>query len=146
MPFKRWDNTPRLSCHSGSLEKSKKKQMFDWKLLQERMKDTILLGVLNESDGNGSHAVTIHGGYVYDANGVVAIPLCKEALDYCCSTTMVKNEFVSFRKVRLFFYEGPDANKKSQMTLLVCSKRKRKRDNAEDCEGPRIVKTRTISL
>jgi len=58
----------------------------------------------------------------------------------------VKNEFVSFRKVTLFFYEGPDANKKSQMTLLVCSKRKRKRDNAADCEGPRIVKTRTISL
>ena len=77
--------------------------MFDWKLLQERMKDTILLGVLNESDGNGSHAVTIHGGYVYDANEVVAIPLCKEALDYCCSTTTVKNEFVSFRKVTLFF-------------------------------------------
>jgi hypothetical protein len=122
----------------------KKPHMFDWRLLQEQMKDTILLGVLNESDGNGSHAVTIHGGYVYDANEVVAIPLCKEALDYCCSTTMVKNEFVSFWKVTLFFYEGPDAIKKSQMTLLVCSKRKR--DNAADCEGPRIVKTRTISL
>ena len=61
------------------------------------------MGVLNESDGNGSHAVTIHGGYVYDANEVVGIPLCKEALDYCCSVTMVKNEFVSFRKVTLFF-------------------------------------------
>ena len=30
------------------------------------------------------------------------------------------------------------------MTLLVCSKWKR--DNAADGEGPRIVKTRTISL
>jgi hypothetical protein len=76
---------------------------FDWKLLQEQMKDTILLGVVNESDGNGSHAVTIHGGYVYDANEVVVIPLCKEALDYCCSTSTVKNEFVSFWKVTLFF-------------------------------------------
>jgi hypothetical protein len=82
----------------------KRPHMFDWRLLQEQMKDTILLGVLNESDGNGSHAVTIHGGYVYDANEVVAIPLCKEALDYCCSTSTVKNEFVSFRKVTLLFY------------------------------------------
>ncbi len=81
----------------------KKPHMFDWKLLQEQMKDTILLGVLNKSDGNGSHAVTIHGRYVYDANKVVAIPLCKEALDYCCSTTMVTNEFVSFHKVTIFF-------------------------------------------
>ena len=28
--------------------------MFDWQLLQEQMKDTILLGVLGELDGNGS--------------------------------------------------------------------------------------------
>jgi hypothetical protein len=40
---------------------------------------------------------------VYYADEVVEIPLCKEALDYCCSTTMVKNEFVSFWKEKLFF-------------------------------------------
>jgi hypothetical protein len=108
------------------------------------MKDTILLGVLKESNGNGSHAVTIHGGYVYAANEVVTISLCKEALDYCCSTSTVKNEFASFRKVTLFFYDGSDMNKNSQMILFVGSKRKR--DNAADGEGPRIVKTRTISL
>jgi hypothetical protein len=101
--------------------------------------------VLNESDRNGLHAVTIHGGYVYDANEVVGIPLCKEALDNCCSTTMMKNEFVSFCKVTLFFYDGPEVNKKSQMALFLCLKWKR-RDNAADGEGPRIVKTRTISL
>ncbi len=55
----------------------KKPRTFDWELLQEQMKDTILLGVLNKFDGNGSHAVTIHGGYVYDANEVAVIPLCK---------------------------------------------------------------------
>jgi hypothetical protein len=68
------------------------------------MKDSILSGALNESIGNGSNAVSIHGGYhVHDANEVVAIPLCKEVLDYCCSTTMVKNEFGSFCKVTTFF-------------------------------------------
>ena len=77
--------------------------MFDWRLLQDQMMDTMVLAVLNESDGNGSHAVTIHGGYVNDANEVVAIPLYKEALDYCCSTSTVKNEFFSFRKGTPFF-------------------------------------------
>jgi hypothetical protein len=79
-----------------------KPHMVDWKLLQNQMNDTILLRVLNKSDGNNSHTVTVHGGYVYDANEVVAIPLCKEALDHCCSTTMVKNEFVSFCKETRF--------------------------------------------
>ena len=83
-----------------------KPHMFDWKILQEQMKGTILLRVLNESNRNGSHAVTIHGGCVYDADEVVGIAHCKEALDYCCSTTVVKNEFVSFCKVPLFFMMG----------------------------------------
>jgi hypothetical protein len=68
--------------------------MINWQLLQEQMKNTMVLAVLNESNGNGSHAVTIHGGCVYDANEVVAIPLCKEALDYCCSTSTVAEELV----------------------------------------------------
>ncbi len=69
------------------------------------MQGTILLGgVLNESNGNASHAVAIHVGYVYDANKVVAIPLCKKSLDYCCSTLTVKNEFVSFQRATLFFF------------------------------------------
>lgn len=117
--------------------------MFDWQLLQEQMKDTILLGVLGELDGNGSHAVTIHGGFVYDANEVVAIPLCKEALDYCCSTSTVKNEFVNFRNLTLFYYDGSDVNKKSQMTLWPRSKRKR--DGGEN-GGKKVVRTRYIFL
>ena len=68
--------------------------MFNWQLLQEQMKNTMVLAVLNKSNGNGSHAVTIHYGSVYDANEVVAIPLCKEALDYCCSTSTVAEELV----------------------------------------------------
>ena len=120
----------------------KRPQMFDWHLLQgEKMKDTILLGVLNESDGNGSHAVTIHGGYVFDANEVVAIPLCKETLDYCCST--VKNGFVSFRKATLFCYDGPDVNRKSQMTLVECLKRIR--GGGCEAEGSNTLRTRTDS-
>ncbi len=72
------------------------------------MKDTMVLAVLNKLDGNGSH----------DANEVVAIPLCKEALDYCCSTSTVKNEFVSFWKATIF-YDGPDINRKASFSLWV---------------------------
>ena len=57
----------------------------------------ILVGVLLASDGNCSHAVSIHGGNVYDANEVVALPLCQEALDYCTSTAEVNSSFVRFR-------------------------------------------------
>jgi hypothetical protein len=35
-----------------------------WKLLQTQMKEIMMLGVLSELDGNGSHAVTIHGRHV----------------------------------------------------------------------------------
>jgi hypothetical protein len=83
----------------------KNAHLLDWEvLLQEHMQGTILLGVLNEEpNGNASHAVAIHCGFVYDANKVVAISLCKQSLDYCCSTLTVKNEFVSFRRATLFF-------------------------------------------
>jgi hypothetical protein len=56
---------------------------FNWKTnLDER---TLLLRVLNASDENCSHAVNVQFGFVYDANKLVAIPLCQEALDYCTS-------------------------------------------------------------
>jgi hypothetical protein len=48
--------------------------------------------------------VVIHGGYVYDANEVVAIPLCKQSLDYCCSTTTGKS-LLAFGKPPSFFRE-----------------------------------------
>lgn len=53
------------------------------------METTILWGVLNKSDGNASHAVAIHGGFMFYANEVVALPLCQDALDNCCSTNAV---------------------------------------------------------
>ena len=74
---------------------------------------------------------------------MMQIPLCKEALDYCCSTSTVKNEFVSFRKATLFFYDGPDINRKASMTLWVVSN-KRKRDNGG--EGRKTVRARTFFL
>jgi hypothetical protein len=89
---------------------------FDWQkhLLDERH---ILVGVLLASDGNCSHAVTIHGGFVYDANEMVALPLCQEALDYCTSTAEVKSSFVRFRRGYFLRYKGTKKHKLDLMTL-----------------------------
>jgi hypothetical protein len=90
---------------------------FNWKTdLDER---TLLLGVLNASDGNCSHALTVHGGFVYDANKLVAIPLCQEALDYCTSTQTEKSSFVNFRRIALFYYEGQRQEMVRKMSLFV---------------------------
>jgi hypothetical protein len=55
--------------------------------------------VLSASDGSCCHVVTIYGGYLYNANEVIALPLCEEqALFYCTSTALVQSECVRFRR------------------------------------------------
>jgi hypothetical protein len=61
---------------------NKKKKL---KLSSEEV-TAIFLGVMETSDGHRSHAVAVHGGYIYDANEIIAIPCSKEGLDYCTST------------------------------------------------------------
>jgi hypothetical protein len=75
------------------------------------------MGILNSTDGSYPRVVTIHGGFMYNTNEVHAITLSGEALDYFCSTEMVKNTFVNFRKVVKFHYEGSKTEKRQQMIL-----------------------------
>jgi hypothetical protein len=92
-------------------------RQFDWRVdLDAR---NLLLGVLTASDGSCCHAVCIHGGFVYDANEVKAIPLCEEALNYCTSTPLVKSEFVGFRRGYIFRYEGQRQQRIEKMTLMT---------------------------
>ena len=56
------------------LGSSLKKCRFD--LTEIGNQRIVFVGVLFASDGNSSHAVTIHGSLIYDANEVVALPLC----------------------------------------------------------------------
>ncbi len=63
--------------------------------------------------------MTVHGGVVYDANELVAIPLCQEALDYCTSTQTEKSSFVNFRRIALLYYKGQRQEKVRKMSLLV---------------------------
>ena len=62
--------------------------------------------------------MTVHGGFVYDANDLIAIPLCQEALDYCTSTYTEKSAFVNFRRIALF-YKGQPQEKVRKMSLFV---------------------------
>ena len=94
-------------------------QDFDWQNVQHYTWPEILMGILNSSDGSHHRVVTLHGGYVYDANEGQALRLSQEALDYCCSTETVKNTFVNFRKVVKFHYDGPDIKKRQQMILSL---------------------------
>ena len=88
---------------------------FDWKQgLDERH---LLVGVLEASDGSCCHAITIHGGFIYDGNEKIGLPLCQEALDYCTSTSVVKSKFVKFRRGYILRYEGTKKQKLARMTL-----------------------------
>ena len=100
------------------LQMKRKPMEYDWKTMDEKI---VFVGVLFASDGSSSHAVTIHGSYIYDANEKVALPLCQDALDYCTSTEMVKSTFLYFRRGFLFQYVGKQKAYIQQMT------RKRKR-------------------
>ena len=92
-----------------------KPRIFDFK---KELKETeIFVGVLLASDGNSNHAITIHGGFVYDANERVAIPLCQEALDYCTCTPTQNSHFVEFRRGFMLRYVGGKKNRIQAMTL-----------------------------
>ena len=80
---------------------------------------TILLGAICASDGSISHAVAIHGGFIYDANETLAIPLTQEALDYCSSTETVKSTFVEFWRGYTFAYNGKKPSRIEKMTLHI---------------------------
>jgi hypothetical protein len=77
---------------------------FNWKTdLDER---TLLLGVLNASDGNCSHAVTVHGGFVYDANELVDIPLCQEAWIIARQHKQRRVRLLTSAELRYFIMKG----------------------------------------
>ena len=76
----------------------------------------IILGVLETSDGHRSHAVAVHGGYIYDANETIAIPCTKEGLDYCTSTPTKDSKFLYFRRGIKIYCHSQDKRHIEKMT------------------------------
>ena len=90
---------------------------FNWKT--DLRENELVLGVLFASDNSCSHAVTIHGNFIYDANEPVALPLTDEALDYCTSTKNVNTSFICFKFGFRFFYEGQRPGRLIKMKLAT---------------------------
>ena len=88
---------------------------FDWRT--DLLPTDVMMGVMVASDGSCSHAITVHGGFIFDANEHVALPLCPEALDYCTSTALIKTTFVGFKRAWLYRYHGKQTNRIARMTL-----------------------------
>ena len=86
---------------------------FDWKHCLKV--DMILVGVLHASDGHTSHAITCHGGYIFDSNEKLALPLCQAALDFCTCSQEKNSVFLGFKKGILFQYKGNKPEKKRKM-------------------------------
>ena len=77
----------------------------------------MLVAVLTGSDGSCSHAVTMHGGYVFDANEKFALKLSQESLDYCCSSATTKATFNRLHRGYFIRYEGKRQQKCMRMNL-----------------------------
>jgi hypothetical protein len=97
------------------IEMHRKKLDFDYKT--QLTKKDVFVGVLKASDGNCSHAITIHEGWIYDANENVTIPLCSEGLDYCTSTEAQPSIFVEFKHGYIFRYMGKNKKHLKKMRL-----------------------------
>ena len=69
-----------------------------------------MMGVMVASNDSCSHTITVHGGFIFDANEHVALPLCPEALDYCTSV-------VGFKHAWLYRYHGKQTNRIARMTF-----------------------------
>ena len=91
------------------------KPSFNWKV--DLLPKDVFVGVLQASDDSCSHAVSIHGNLVYDANETVAISLCDEALDYCASSATVKSTFVKFKRGYIYRNHSQRKSRILKMTL-----------------------------
>ena len=70
------------------LQPKKIQKPSDWK--KDLHESAILLAVLLASNGDQNHAITIHGGFIYDTDKKTALHFNKEAMDYCVSPELRK--------------------------------------------------------
>ena len=66
-------------------------------------------GILG-TDGVANHAIAIYNRWIFDANEECALPLSKNALNYCVSTAEETHEFKTFTG-GFFFHERGTKNK-----------------------------------
>ena len=84
--------------------RSKNINEFNWQLDLDQF-DIFVAGLVG-TDGIANHAIAIYNNWIFDGNEKIAIPLCKEGLDYCVSTVESSIKFVSFTGGFYFREEG----------------------------------------
>jgi hypothetical protein len=84
--------------------KQNAERMFN--LLDKDLEHTIAVAVIRASDGQCSHAITVHDGLIFDGNEDFAIPLTQANLDYICSTKEQKATFIGVASGYLFREQG----------------------------------------
>ena len=87
-PFTKFLIQKNKSMFYQKLKKAK------WNILENGEKDLVIVSI-KSSDGKEDHCVTLFGKWIFDSNFTKALPLCKEALDLCCSSDAVKDMFDS---------------------------------------------------
>jgi len=87
---------------------------FDW--AADIPPGAVFVGVIVSSDGNASHAIAIHGNWIFYSNEMQAIPLCKEGLDYCTCDGDILSMFIKFHRGLLLHYNGTTTERKAWMT------------------------------
>jgi hypothetical protein len=61
--------------------------------------------------------VLVQGGFLYDENEVVALPLCQEVLGFCMFTAEVKSLLVELFRGYFLQYKGTKKQKRDRMML-----------------------------
>ena len=102
--LKTLSNLVRHMAEIQFMNTRKTKPQFNWEI--DLGTEMILVAVLQSEDGGVNHGVTIFGGYIFDSNEEQALPLCTEALDYCCSCYPNIFKFVRFHKGVIFEARG----------------------------------------
>ena len=70
---------------------------IDLNSLQDKYYSEPIVTCVKGSNGKEDHTAAIYTWRMFDGNFNHAIPLCKKALDYCCSSDDEPCKFVEFR-------------------------------------------------
>jgi hypothetical protein len=79
--------------------------------------EKIVLVLLHGSDQRSDHVVAIYNGLIFDSNVEMAMPFCRENLDYCCTDSTGEPSFSHFVKGYTFHRKagmGAGRSKKKQ--------------------------------
>jgi hypothetical protein len=95
-----------LADGQSFLQPIKIKVVAQFELLQADLSIAVAIVILKASDGSTTHAITVHDKIIFDSNETEALPLCRENLDYICSTNTRQAHWVGIVTGYMFREQG----------------------------------------